>query len=104
MEFGRLLRNQKETEEVPPMFGTLLGKRLPVKLFVGGFGEGVELLGVICGEGSRKPSDFIEAAFDGKGAAEGPIGGEDFGAGEFEFGLAVEEEVEVGGRIRWEGG
>ena len=57
------------------MFGTLLGKRLPVKLFVGGFGEGVELLGVICGEVSRKPGDFVEAAFNWKGAAEGPLQG-----------------------------
>ena len=54
------------------------------------------MLGVIYGEGSGKPGDFVEAAFDGKGAAEGPIGGEDFGAGEFEFELAVKEEVEVG--------
>ena len=96
MEFGRLLRNQKETEEVSSMFGTLVGKRLPVKLFVGEFGQGVELLGVIYGEGSGKPGDFVEAAFDGEGAAEGPIGGEDFGEGEFQFELAVEEEVEVG--------
>ena len=67
------------------MFGTLVGKRLLVKSFVGEFGQGVELLGVSYGEGSRKPGDFVEAAFDGKGAAEGPISGEDFGAWEFEF-------------------